>query len=539
MPNNLSVNRGYELPHQGNNAKADALRIMNALNAVDGDVHALLLDVATRATIAYVDGALAALIGGAPGALDTLNELAAALADDASYAASVTTALSGKAALAHGHAIADISDLFLASHAEAVGGVENTHYMSALRVSQAIAALTTSIDQVARDNIALNFFHDAVNNGLSVLNMIDGFVDEYEDETGVDTAKSSGQTYDATNYNNPGAPVLVTAGEGTETGDGPNGGGVAAHSDGDTAKTRDEGSYTGNQATSWAGKDWGASNEKTIAQAKVYGPSSHGLHETDTTVRLRVQESATGAWAGEETDIADTGTIDTSALSYINTIACSGGTNVRYHRVYLTEGSGSVVTSWAEVEWFTPGVSADITLVSEAVTATASPNDAHVVLFEEDVDAVTLNNDLKAWTTREAGRAFTTDFATDDKLDITAHGLSNDDRILVFSATTLPAGLATGKLYYVINAATNDFELSLTSGGVAVDITDGGTGTHTAILWEQATLTDQGDYGTGKQILTGTTTFSAAMPSGTSMRYLIETLNAKEVKFHGAAEEWR
>jgi len=43
-----------------------------------------------------IDAAVAALIGGAPGALDTLDELAAALADDASYAASITTALAGK-----------------------------------------------------------------------------------------------------------------------------------------------------------------------------------------------------------------------------------------------------------------------------------------------------------------------------------------------------------------------------------------------------------------------------------------------------------
>lgn len=47
------------------------------------------------------DAAIAAaiddLLGGAPGALDTLNELAAALGDDANFAASVNTALAGKA----------------------------------------------------------------------------------------------------------------------------------------------------------------------------------------------------------------------------------------------------------------------------------------------------------------------------------------------------------------------------------------------------------------------------------------------------------
>jgi hypothetical protein len=55
------------------------------------------------ATTAFVKAAIDALIAGAPGALDTLDELAAALADDASFAASVTTALAGKSDTGHTH----------------------------------------------------------------------------------------------------------------------------------------------------------------------------------------------------------------------------------------------------------------------------------------------------------------------------------------------------------------------------------------------------------------------------------------------------
>ena len=44
-----------------------------------------------------ITAAVNALIGGAPGALDTLNELAAALADDANYAASIAAQLATKA----------------------------------------------------------------------------------------------------------------------------------------------------------------------------------------------------------------------------------------------------------------------------------------------------------------------------------------------------------------------------------------------------------------------------------------------------------
>ena len=54
------------------------------------------------ATTAYVQTELSDLIGGAPGALDTLNELATALSNDASYSTTITTALATKLPLAGG-----------------------------------------------------------------------------------------------------------------------------------------------------------------------------------------------------------------------------------------------------------------------------------------------------------------------------------------------------------------------------------------------------------------------------------------------------
>ena len=49
------------------------------------------------ATTAYVDTAVSALVDSAPGALDTLNELAAALGDDANFSTTVTNSLADKA----------------------------------------------------------------------------------------------------------------------------------------------------------------------------------------------------------------------------------------------------------------------------------------------------------------------------------------------------------------------------------------------------------------------------------------------------------
>ncbi|VFS60051.1 Uncharacterised protein [Kluyvera cryocrescens] len=48
------------------------------------------------ATTAFVKAALAALVGSSPAALDTLNELAAALGNDPNFATTMTNALAGK-----------------------------------------------------------------------------------------------------------------------------------------------------------------------------------------------------------------------------------------------------------------------------------------------------------------------------------------------------------------------------------------------------------------------------------------------------------
>ena len=66
-----------------------------SLSAAQGKVLKDLVD--TKATPADITTAINNLVDGAPAALNTLNELAAAIGDNASYASSITTSLSGKA----------------------------------------------------------------------------------------------------------------------------------------------------------------------------------------------------------------------------------------------------------------------------------------------------------------------------------------------------------------------------------------------------------------------------------------------------------
>lgn len=70
----------------------------------------------------------------------------------------------------------------------------------------------------------------------------------------------------------------------------------------------------------------------------------------------------------------------------------------------------------------------------------------------------------------------------------TAHGFDNGDPIKFTTTGTLPAGLELNRLYFVTNKTVDTFNVSLKYGGVIVDITDSGTGTHTAVKGVRRTV---------------------------------------------------
>jgi hypothetical protein len=100
----------------------------------------------------------------------------------------------------------------------------------------------------------------------------------------------------------------------------------------------------------------------------------------------------------------------------------------------------------------------NMTLISQNFTAKTQPSSARIVIFEEDVDTITLNTDLKAYASR-----------------------------------------------------------------------DGGT------TWDQITLADKGNYASGKRILHGTVDLTS---SGTTMKYKITTHNNKNLKLHSTGLLW-
>jgi hypothetical protein len=75
---------------------------------------------------------------------------------------------------------------------------------------------------------------------------------------------------------------------------------------------------------------------------------------------------------------------------------------------------------------------------------------------------------------------------TANTISSSAHGYVNTDRVIVYNvfAESLPTGLTEGTLYFVVGATTDTFQVSLTSGGAAVDITAVGDLFHQKVVPE-------------------------------------------------------
>lgn len=108
MIDDRTTHLNLPLPNQDNTLIEDVPRLRDAFTALDTAVNDRLTSPQVQTLI---DTAVAALVNGAPNALDTLKELADALGDDANFATTITNALAGKAPTVHTHTIANVTGL--------------------------------------------------------------------------------------------------------------------------------------------------------------------------------------------------------------------------------------------------------------------------------------------------------------------------------------------------------------------------------------------------------------------------------------------
>lgn len=96
--------------------------------------------------------------------------------------------------------------------------------------------------------------------------------------------------------------------------------------------------------------------------------------------------------------------------------------------------------------------------------------------------------ETQPWAETLADNSIVTFDDSTDVVQLAGHGLANGTPVSFVTSGTLPNNVESNTVYYVINTDTDDFQISTTEGGSAVDIGSGATGTH-ALSW----LVEKGD----------------------------------------------
>lgn len=157
-----------------------------------------------------------------------------------------------------------------------------------------------------------------------------------------------------------------------------------------------------------------------------------------------------------------------------------GATHLSLHSAYSTTGTneltgGSPAYARKAATW--SAASGRTKALTSAVTFDVAA--AATVRFIGLWDAVTAGNFL-GMTPNGGGtpKAFTLDDITADTFESPAHGFVNGDSVVVWAVpgTALPTTVVEGTVYFVVSATTDDYQLSATSGGAAINITAAGGG---------------------------------------------------------------
>ena len=276
---------------------------------------------------------------------------------------------------------------------------------AAAAVWSGITAGATGASIAEKTDILLNAFRIAVNGGLSVQNMVDGVVDEFTDQTGVDLTASANETWNAAGYyDNPGsytADQIPTMTSNTA----PSGVASASSINAGSALNEAYRAMDKSTASNWAGAttvEWLAYQfplAKTISQYTITPGSTVTVLPADWTFE---------GFNGTAWDVLHTVVGETSWVAGVKkTFQFSNSTAYPDYRINMTASAGGTYLQIQELEMMELTPPLNMTLQSVAITALAQPDNVFAILRQQDVDAVTLNTDLTIEASRDGGTTWT------------------------------------------------------------------------------------------------------------------------------------
>lgn len=254
--------------------------------------------------------------------------------------------------------------------------------------------------------------HEVADLKAAVMYLADGIADPFDSESGVDTATSTNESYDSGNdYYGPTstAEAAISGGTGTNIGDMTTNGGLAAIFDGTTSQADTACGRATAVNNAYAGKNY-SSSPKKISKVICYGGNNVGFwHTYNSTATLDLYGKNGGA-PSNDTDGTLLGT-----LSYTDTTNESAGRTVTstdtltawdYVWVRTSQPGAAANAYMAELTFYEAGTPNNMTLASNAYTASAVPTAARVSVFADPQQSVTLNTDVTAEVSRDGGTTY-------------------------------------------------------------------------------------------------------------------------------------
>jgi len=263
-------------------------------------------------------------------------------------------------------------------------------------------------------NIMLNAFRIAQIGSLTIFNMVKGFMDEYEDESGIDLINSINQVYNSSDdYYQP---------YGTEPYYGPTsfiGGTASASSESSGFETNKAFDYatlqtfwmtSNNACPAWLKYDLGSGITKIIQKISITArggnsPGAFTFQGSNDNSNWSTLLTVTGVIPSDYSAVPEEGDY-AGVLSW----EFSNSSAYRYYKLNVTAianglPQGPQIFRLDGMELI-PAVISNMTLKSKAQVSPLVPTSARIILFEEDVDSVTINTDLKAYVSRNNGTTY-------------------------------------------------------------------------------------------------------------------------------------
>ncbi|MFD2207225.1 hypothetical protein [Kiloniella antarctica] len=262
-----------------------------------------------------------------------------------------------------------------------------------------------AVDAEARSTLARLDFTQASQHSLDRQDNDNGITDVFTDDSDIDTGASVSEIYDSSgDYYTNKVVTVIAGGTGTPIGNMTDLGGLSSAFDGVTVQGTIASARAGtNITTGYIGKTW--SSPKTIAQYTIYGTSDYGFDQGTETITVTLQGS-NDAFAAQIVDLHTDTFANAAGISKDYSTGITTSTAYSSHRAKIEIGSPNE-TRCAELVFYESTAGTNITLQSTAFTADATPSTADLYVWQEDVDAVTLNTDLKGYVSRDGGTTWT------------------------------------------------------------------------------------------------------------------------------------